>query len=154
MVKTQFKFFVSGILVGLFVVLTMVPSSANTAYGTWSFVDSLNGYSYDIRNSISTTKVSGINQAVADTIVKEHSGNVIPSGYVGIFARMFNDSGQLVWESPQWDYIGSGKTSLTVRIVDVPASGARYSQGLHKTWHGTGYWTTATFASPSSSIYN
>jgi hypothetical protein len=154
LVPSVVKAFVTGIIVSLLLMITMSPAVAmNSAIGSISVVNAPNGYIYCADNIISTYLSSGVKYANAMTSVWEKDRKTVPSGYVGVCPRLYDDAGNLK-STITWFYIGTGTTELCKSYLQSGASGPRVSNGLQKTWIGTEYWTHATFPSPASSIYN
>jgi hypothetical protein len=81
------------------------------------------------------------------------NADYVPSNFMGVKPRVLNSSGTVVIES-DWYYNLSSAYAITYSVTENNASGARYAQGLQKTWTGSTWWTHNTFATASSSTYN
>jgi hypothetical protein len=133
-----------------FVVILLVLSInstvfAATAYGSWGYMNNVYGYSYKMRNKISTgvTYVSAYVEILCTTTL------YCPAGYMGAKARLFSEGGALVIES-SWYYnnevcAGIGLNTITTGVHDE----SYYSDGITRAWNGTGYWTYGGVPSPS-----
>jgi len=147
--KKSLRAFVTGMMIGLMVYGFASTAYAGIATGSNSVASGC-GYTHRAYNMIHTYTSNGVKRAKATTGVLNNQ--TIPSGYVGVIAKLHNGSGALVKES-SWTYNPIARDGWGSNITQDSASGERYSEGAHKVWQGSSYTTHGTFRSPSQSVY-
>ncbi|WP_028307633.1 hypothetical protein [Desulfitibacter alkalitolerans] len=108
-------------------------------------------YSIDYHNQ-SSLRLTWNNGLQARTIIM-HVDNVnLPSGYMGVFPRLYNDNGVVVSEPLAWVYNNSPAVGLEAPAPTYTQKGAYYSHGLTRAYNGNGYTQHSTYRSPSLNI--
>jgi len=132
--------------------MTAIFAFAASAYGPYSQVVTPNGYTFKARNLV-ITFLQGSTKVASGTLQVDVSP-AVPSGFIGVLARIKNDSGVITKEFG-WSYNPSGNCiGVSYGGNETNASGARYAHSLQRSWMGTDYWTHDTFRTPSCSVYN
>lgn len=137
------KVSVCSFLVGIFLSITAIAAYAASAYSPWGYYGPYLGYSYQNRASILTYTDS----ASAYTDVQNQTSGNVPTGYMGLKARMYNSSNSLVSQS-DYSYNSQPLYSMA-RSTSTTSHGTYYSKGLTQAYNGNGYVEYTTFASPS-----
>lgn len=153
--KNIIKKHIKPLFIGLFIgtTLTTAVQAASWATGPNGYYSAYNVdyYSY---NTIYTGKYSNSNPAEyyasGDTIVMRDGNSAIPSGYAGIYPRVF-DQYNILQVQGTWSYSPNGVygfgTSTTYSTTS--RTNAYYSEGLTRAYNGSGYWTYSSFQSPN-----
>ncbi|MCR4430337.1 MAG: hypothetical protein NUV45_04870 [Tepidanaerobacteraceae bacterium] len=132
------------VLISVVCVLTLgISSIVFAAYAHSDYKKAtVYGYTYKYRADAYTdgTYVAG------GTTVSCNGGNV-PTGYMGIKARLYNSDGDLKVSS-RWVYNDEELAGFNVWTDEYTTSGDYYSWGQVKLYNGDGYNTYTTYKSP------
>jgi hypothetical protein len=137
------------VLVILIITTPASPAVAGNASGSWGYYGPHAGYYYKNQSEVWT------NTTVAwaySTAANQSSGNV-PSGYMGILARLFKSDGALCTQRG-YRYNSVAANSYSVGTLQSASCGAGsyYSHGVTQAWTGSGYQSYWTFRSPNQTI--
>ena len=133
----------------LFIFNFQITSKADNAVGSYSYV-TVFGHEYEYHSSVTVN--SG--KVWSHTLIKSNEGENLPSGYMGVHARLYNSSGTLVAYSG-WVYNNTscgGISNMTSRYYTN--SGDYYGRGQVKIYNGNGYNTYTTTRSPILQAYS
>lgn len=140
--KKKFK-----MLVALVLSLCCLSGSAYAdAYGDWSS-STVNGIKYEYCSAIGKSSSDGA--MIASTQAMVAVGTTAPTGYIGAYARLYEDNGVLCTSS-DWKYSleGAGGIVAVTSMSGIKGK-AYYSHGSVKFYNGSGYATKSVFRSPS-----
>lgn len=115
---------------------------AASAYSNESTA-TVNGYSYTYYSSVHNDANSTWGYGSASS----NSGNV-PTGYIGINARLYNSSGTLV-KSSSWTYSDRVLSGLSVPSGSYTTKGTYYAKSQVQFYNGNGYTTYTCNATPN-----
>jgi hypothetical protein len=133
----------AGVLIGA----TAGVAIAGVAYGIWGYYGPTLGYDYKNRNTIVTSSGSPYGAWAYTEVCNQHSGN-IPAGYMGAYARLYDEAGTLKAQRG-WYYNDGPAWGISVVTLPYYVHGTYYSKGLTRAYNGSGYSTYATFRSPN-----
>lgn len=121
-------------MVGILFALSAAVALAATATGPYMYYSEY-GYNYKARNSVSNDY--GV---VANTSVYSDGSGNIPTGYMGVKARLFeNDS---LYMSSNWYYNPSPYAGIGINTEAATSSGIYSSWGYTRAYDGGGGYTT------------
>ena len=129
---------VAGILVGV----GAHAAIATQAQSSWQVTGTVNGYTYENRAVVDNT---GTDAATWDQTT--NSVNV-PSGYMGVWAGLYESNGSLCKQSPWYDNSGSAGGIGYPTNGTYCGTGNYYSYGESKAYTGSGYVAYHTYTSP------
>jgi hypothetical protein len=113
------------------------------AYGQKGYYGPLAGENYWNQNYVDTSP-----RIYASTTVSTNGTGTAPGGYMGVYARLYK--GSSLCATRGWNYNSGSASALTVPTLGEGCGGGNYnSHGLTQGWHGTGYYTYGSFASPN-----
>jgi len=143
--------FLVGIILSIGVITASAYSSAQGSIGYYS----ANGIDYRNLNRIETSRsILAINVAKGTVGVSRPGMAVIPAGYAGVCARVYNDKGELK-TTDEWVYSKAGQTELTADKTYLQGNSPTpcYAEGITRAWNGTDYWTFGSFRTVSLNDY-
>lgn len=141
--KKNFRIAVSTFIVGILLGLSTAAYAA-TATSINGYYGPVLGYSY-----LNNATVSDNLRVWADAWVETTGSAAVPTGYMGVQARLFKNDA--LYASTSMSYNSSsayGISNVTQGGQSFP-SGTYYSKGVTAAYTGTGYSTYSTFQSPS-----
>lgn len=145
MFRKRHKHVYLAIVVGILIGLSTSVALASTYYGLWSYYGPILGHSYRNQSHINSELQAGSRVEV------QPSGSTVPAGYMGVQARLYNSSGQLI-QSSMWFYNSSNNAlSLDFKMwkPDNLSRGTYYSKGQTSAYNGDGYYVLGTAQSPN-----
>ncbi len=125
----------------IFVCLPSVVASASEVVGSYLYATVYNyDYAYCAKADANTGRVR------ATTYLRCADGNV-PAGYLGVYARLYSESGSLKVSSG-WTYNSSSASAIQTTTEYATTSGTYYSKGQVRMYNGNGYANYNTTQSP------
>lgn len=130
------------LVVGILVGLGVRAAFAANAESSWQVTGTVAGYTYENRSFISNTGTDAATDDQTTNLVN------VPSGYMGVWAGLYESNGSLCKQSA-W-YYNSGPAAG----IGYPTNGTYcgtgnyYSYGESKAYTGSGYVAYHTYTSP------
>ncbi|MDE6025792.1 MAG: hypothetical protein K2G45_10110 [Lachnospiraceae bacterium] len=137
------KIMVAVVMVAIVLLNNIISYGADPAEGNYSYA-SLNGYNYKFRSVL----VVKDGKATASTNISSRDGRSIPTGYMGVQARIFKDG--ILNRYSDWKYNTTATTNCYVMTLALAtnSSSVYYSWGYVRIYNGTGENTYLCNASP------
>ncbi|EGW38524.1 hypothetical protein [Desulfosporosinus sp. OT] len=134
MIRRKLKVAITSFLLGI-----LFAASATTAFAAYASSPYYNygpvlGYSY--KNEATVYNGSG---AYAGTYVQTQDLATVPTGYIGIWAGLYDSSGQCVESSGNWAYNSQPLAGMSILSSTTYNSGTYTSKGYSAAYNGNGY---------------
>ena len=115
---------------------------AASAESSWKVTGTVNGYTYENRSVISNTGTYAATDDQTTNFVN------VPSGYMGVWAGLYESNGSLCKQSPWYYYSGAAGGIGYPTNGTYCGTGNYYSYGESKAYTGSGYVAYHTYTSP------
>ncbi len=135
------------LVVCAFLLGVLIPAGAMAAFAAqadsnWKDTGTVDGYSYENQAAVNNTGTDAITTAQTTNYVN------VPSGYIGVWAGLYEGNGTLCKQSP-WEYNSGPAAGLGYPTNGTYCgTGAYYSYGESTAWTGSGYDAYHTDMSP------